>query len=63
MAVTYDRIAMTGDDDPELRITFDRNIRWRNTEPDLTKGAEGRQILPEGFRLMELKIAGGIPMQ
>ena len=29
MAISYDRIAMFGKEDPELRITFDRNIRYR----------------------------------
>ena len=29
MAISYDRIAMAGIEDPDLRITFDENIRWR----------------------------------
>ena len=29
MAISYDRIAMAGIEDPELRITFDTNIRYR----------------------------------
>ena len=63
MVITYDRIAMTGNEDPELRITFDRNIRWRKTALDLTKGTHGRDVLPKRSYLMELKIAGGIPME
>ena len=30
--IGYDRLAFAGIDDPELRITFDTNLRWRTTE-------------------------------
>ncbi|MCR4901885.1 MAG: polyphosphate polymerase domain-containing protein [Butyrivibrio sp.] len=62
MAISYDRIAMAGITDPELRITFDRNIRWRTDNLDLKKGNVGQEILKPGQHLMELKIAGAIPM-
>lgn len=63
MTVTYDRIAMAGIEDPELRITFDRNIRWRTKDMDLRNGNDGTDILLPGEHLMELKVAGGIPME
>ena len=62
MAISYDRIAMAGIKDPELRITFDRNIRWRTDNLDLKYGNVGNDILEPGQHLMELKIAGAIPM-
>lgn len=62
MAISYDRIAMAGIDDPELRITFDRNIRWRVDHLDLKEGNTGKDILKPGQRLMELKIAGAMPL-
>lgn len=62
MAISYDRIAMAGIKDPELRITFDRNIRWRTDKLDLKYGNVGNDILEPGQHLMELKIAGAIPM-
>ena len=62
MVIAYDRIAMAGVADPELRITFDRNIRWRTDRLDLREGADGRQLLAPGQHLMELKIAGAIPL-
>ena len=60
MAVSYDRIAMSGTTDSNLRITFDRNIRWRVDHMDLKEGNVGRDILEPGQHLMELKIAGAM---
>ncbi len=63
MAISYDRIAMAGISDPELRITFDENIRWRVDHLDLKKGNVGEEILKPGQHLMELKIAGAMTME
>lgn len=63
MVISYDRIAMAGIEDPELRITFDTNIRWRTKDMDLTLGGRGRDILEPGQVLMELKIAGSVPLE
>lgn len=63
MAISYDRIAMAGIKDPELRITFDENIRWRVDKLDLKYGNVGEDILKPGQHLMELKIAGAMTME
>ncbi|MBR1673778.1 MAG: polyphosphate polymerase domain-containing protein [Eubacterium sp.] len=63
MAISYDRIAMFGKEDPELRITFDRNIRYRTDRLDLRYGNVGTDILKPNQRLMELKIAGAMPIK
>ncbi len=63
MAISYDRIAMAGIEDPELRITFDENIRWRVDNLDLKYGNVGQDILKPGQHLMELKIAGAMTME
>lgn len=63
MAISYERIAMAGIYDPALRITFDKNIRWRTENLDLGKGNDGRGILQPGQYLMELKIAGAISLE
>ncbi|MCR4999822.1 MAG: polyphosphate polymerase domain-containing protein [Lachnospiraceae bacterium] len=60
MAISYDRIAMIGTTDPELRITFDTNIRWRCDHLDLKYGNVGQDILLPGQHLMEIKIAGAM---
>ena len=41
MFVAYDRIALSGNEDKELRVTFDEKIRYRNQQLDLTKGSGG----------------------
>lgn len=63
MAISYDRIAMEGIEDPELRITFDTNIRWRTDRLSLKEGNVGKEILLPGQHLMELKIAGAMSVE
>lgn len=63
MAISYDRIAMAGIEDPDLRITFDTNIRWRTGDLSLKNGNVGKDILLPGQHLMELKIAGAMSME
>lgn len=60
--LAYDRIAMYCINDPDLRITFDKNIRSRTTNLDLSKGDYGEPLLEDGYRLMEIKVAGAYPL-
>ncbi len=60
--IAYDRIALFGKEDADLRITFDTNIRWREENLDLSKGSNGRQLLQPGQILMEIKIPGVMPL-
>ena len=60
--IGYDRIAFAGIEDPDLRITFDTNLRWRESNLDLTKGDYGQLIIPRDKVLMEVKIPGACPM-
>lgn len=60
--IAYDRIAMLSSEDQDLRITFDTNIRWRESVLDLSKGVWGNTLLGEGQHLMEIKIPGSIPL-
>lgn len=60
--IAYDRIAMFGKDNPELRVTFDRNIRTRRKNPTFDFGTDGEQLLPEGKYLMEIKIPNAMPL-
>ncbi|MBR1456691.1 MAG: polyphosphate polymerase domain-containing protein [Oscillospiraceae bacterium] len=57
-----DRTAWRAKDDPELRITFDQNIRWRRTELDLRAGSGGEPLLENGQVLMELKLPEAAPL-
>ena len=60
--IGYDRIATYSKEDPSLRITFDRNLRYRQTGCDLRKGDTG--LLYDGGEniLMEIKAAGAYPL-
>lgn len=60
--IGYDRIAFAGVEDPELRITFDTNIRWRTTELDLQAGDYGAPLLPDDRVLLEVKLPGVCPL-
>ena len=58
----YERIALHGIEDNSLRITFDSDIRFRTENLDFVKGDGGMPLLAPGERIMELKIAGAIPV-
>lgn len=60
--IGYDRIAYIGRDDPDLRITFDTNMRWRDYDLDLRFGDYGKPIIETDKILMEIKIPGVCPM-
>lgn len=60
--IAYDRVALAGIENEELRVTFDTNLRWRDHDLDLRKGDHGELILPQDRILMEIKIPGTAPM-
>ena len=60
--IACDREAYRARDDEELRITFDKNIRWRETDLTLTLGDSGEPILPAGCVLMEIKMPDAAPL-
>lgn len=60
--IGYDRIAMFGTADHELRLTFDFNVRCRRTMLHLTDGDHGTKLIPDGYALMEIKISGSMPL-
>lgn len=62
MYIAYDRIAYFCESDPDFRITFDSDIRYRSNDLYLENGDHGECLLEKGFHLMELKIVGAIPL-
>lgn len=60
--IAYDRQAFFGKADPDFRITFDENIRWRDEALSLSSGTDGSQLLKPEQSLMEVKIAGAMPL-
>jgi hypothetical protein len=61
-AISYDRRAFVSKEDPDFRVTIDRNLKGRRTELDLRYGSIGYEMLKEGEYLMEIKTAGGMPL-
>lgn len=60
--IGYDRTALAGKEDPSLRITFDRNLRWRPVELALEKGDWGDPVLDEDRVVMEVKFPRSAPL-
>lgn len=60
--IAYDRMAYAGIDDPNLRITFDTKMRWRDTDLDLCLGDYGQPLLTTEQVLMEIKMPGACPL-
>ena len=62
MFIAYDRTAYYSKTDHELRITFDRNVRFRDTELDLASGSYGEVILDKKLCIMEIKALQAMPI-
>lgn len=60
--LSCERCAWFSREDRDLRITFDKNIRFRQEDVSLTLPAGGRRILSEGESLMEIKAAAALPL-
>ncbi len=60
--LSYERDSFRGVKDEDLRVTFDSEIRYRQEELTLDSDTWGTSILPPGQVLMELKVAGGLPL-
>lgn len=60
--LAYDRLAFFGNEDSEVRITVDQNIRSRTTELDLKMGDRGKLFMQEDSYLMEIKVPGAFPL-
>lgn len=60
--LSYERDSFRGVKDPDFRVTFDTAIRYRREELTLDSDTWGIPILSPGQVLMELKVAGGLPL-
>ncbi len=60
--IACERTAWRVVDEPELRITFDEHLRWREEDLDLCAGSAGEPLTEEGQVLMELKIPTAAPL-
>lgn len=61
MFIAYDRSAYVSSEDSSLRITFDANLRARESEISLENGDDGRYFFENDERVMEIKSIGAYP--
>ena len=62
MLIACEREAWFDEAHPDLRLTFDRNIRYRENELRLDRGSAGTALLPKNTVLLEIKTAGAMPL-
>lgn len=60
--LAYDRVAMFGKEDSNLRITFDRNIRSRRNDLRLENSDRGEKLLADNLVLLEIKTSTSFPL-
>ena len=60
--LSYERDSYQGVEDPDFRVTFDTDIRFRRDRLTLDSDPLGRALLGVDQVLMELKVAGGLPL-
>ncbi len=61
--LAYDREAFAGIEDSEIRLTFDKNIRWRDYDLNLYTDDSGMPVQPgENSVIMEIKVPYAIPL-
>ena len=60
--LAYERIAYFGNEDKNVRITFDHNIRSREDNLSLGNGDKGESLLKDKEYLMEVKVPGAMPL-
>lgn len=62
MLICYERTAFYANGYPDLRLTFDSAIRYRETRLEMENGSAGKHILPDGMYLFEVKTGGAMPL-
>lgn len=62
MVVSYDRHALHGLYDADLRVTFDMNLRCRNSDLLLEKGSYGENFIDPYLVVMEVKVNDSVPL-
>jgi hypothetical protein len=61
--ISYRRIALAGTDWDGLRVTFDKDVRFRSYNLSFERPDDGQIIIPRDSLLMEIKTLGGMPVQ
>ena len=59
--IVYDRIAYY-ETDGDLRLTIDRNLRFRNKDLNFKNLDDGELLLPKGNAVLEIKVQESMPL-
>ena len=62
MLISYERDAFYVKNMPNLRLTFDTNLRYRTDDLFLENGGYGKRILQDGNYILEIKTDGAMPI-
>lgn len=62
MLISYDRTAYYATQNPNLRITFDTNVLWRDTHLSPMADAWGVPVLDDALCIMEIKSQKSMPL-
>lgn len=62
MMIVYEREAYYVKDMPNLRLTFDVSVRYRDQDLLLEDGTKGEKIIPDDTVLLEIKTDGAMPV-
>lgn len=62
MIIIYDRHAFHGLFDPDLRVTFDLNLRCRNDDLFLENGSQGENFIDPNLVVLEVKVNDSVPL-
>ena len=62
VVLTYKRRAFYEKDNPDFRLTIDRDITCRYNDLELEKGVGGDKLLDDSTSLLEIKIPGIMPL-
>ena len=62
MMVFYERMGYFDKEQPCIRITFDRNTRYRAEDLSYEYGSGGRLLFTDDTRILEIKASGAYPL-
>jgi len=62
MVVSYDRHAFHCITDPDLRVTFDLNLRCRNEDLRIENGSYGQNFIDPDLVVLEVKVTHSVPL-
>src|SRR5699024_187377 len=62
MIISYDRLALHGIEDENLRVTLDLYLRCRNYDLLLVHGSYGKHVIDSNLVVLEVKVDHSVPL-